>query len=688
MNMKIRIGWGKIFILQVFLFLFTISSVTGGNESVLGDVNYNIELFGVKSVELQAPEVYINQSFWVRATIRVNQSYGADTFNATIILPAGFILPGNDQNHSNPDLAGFGSEWVTNWTVEGPPTESNYTINATILFFNSTKGDNITVNAEPANWENGSVIVDAGGPYNFSDTGTVYTTVKDRDGNYTNIIAECNTTLYYPDASMFEENKTLSYLAGSHGQYYYNFTVPNVTGNYTANANCTLPEASNTSTFEVVTTNRTPYFTNIFAITGSYIHRSDNNPIPTQDVDFWVYVTEPDGDSLTVIISYSTDGMQSFSNKTMVYDSQTGTWRAQIGNFVAQTTAYYYVIASDGSLTNRTPTTGYDSLVWDFPPSQPGGGGTGGIIRIPEPEVGKGKIEVVEYPVNISIERGGMEFTVVKIKNAGNDTLHNVFITLEGIDLSWYSIDPSKTDIEASKTKNFVIKFIVPLDATVKQYPVNIRVDSDETVERIQTIFEVTPGPSELLIRITDIEIPQLEPNKAVMIKVFIENQDTVDQNLFLALTVPSSWLIDEKEQTKIIPAKQQVVFEFNVMPTREDVFILKLSGSYADKELEEDIPVNVQVVEVIPVYWESLTVLIAIIVVIVIIAVLLARRRGANIYLDKRVKGGIKRAKKWKSSRDDRKFYEVRKTLIDLKGEIEAYKKHKRRKKVKPKKR
>ena len=84
------------------------------------------------------------------------------------------------------------------------------------------------VNQLPDDFTNGTVTLNVSTSHNFSDTVIINATLTDKLGNYTNIIGECNTTIYYPNSSVFEENQSLTYVTGSYGVYSYNTTVPEV----------------------------------------------------------------------------------------------------------------------------------------------------------------------------------------------------------------------------------------------------------------------------------------------------------------------------------------------------------------------------------------------------------------------------------------------------------------------------
>lgn len=50
--------------------------------------------------------------------------------------------------------------------------------------------------------------------------------------------ATCETYIRYPNSSMFLDNQSMTYIPSSFGVYHYNFTVPDVTGNYGVGVYC------------------------------------------------------------------------------------------------------------------------------------------------------------------------------------------------------------------------------------------------------------------------------------------------------------------------------------------------------------------------------------------------------------------------------------------------------------------
>jgi len=81
-------------------------------------------------------------------------------------------------------------------------------------------------------------LISSGTEYLAYENGTVF--VRLLTGNSQPInLAYCNTTIYYPNKTKFLNNQLLTFL--EKGIYYYDLTLPNITGNYIASFDCIFP---------------------------------------------------------------------------------------------------------------------------------------------------------------------------------------------------------------------------------------------------------------------------------------------------------------------------------------------------------------------------------------------------------------------------------------------------------------
>jgi hypothetical protein len=110
-------------------------------------------------------------------------------------------------------------------------------------------------------------------------------------------------------------------------------------------------------------------------------------------------------------------------------------------------------------------------------------------------------LNITEYPTEISAERGWSKLFTLKVKNNGNEVLHNITLVIEGIDSSWYTISPI---IYARMLPNdelvFSFRLDVPPNATTKNYEITLRVSSSEGLFDIKKILmHVFTSTKELL---------------------------------------------------------------------------------------------------------------------------------------------------------------------------------------------
>ncbi|MFH1445333.1 MAG: PGF-pre-PGF domain-containing protein [Nanoarchaeota archaeon] len=573
--MRINIALLFAFFMLYLLFL----AVPAANSSGYGgsELYFELDTYGIRSFILQAPEVYINTSFWAKATAVSNDTYNAGTFNMTVDRPSTFSIIENDASQPNPALAGDGSQWIANWTFNATAVAAAYTINVSLPFFDSNKTANVTLVNKPTNWSNGTVVISAGGPYNNSETGIIYAAVKDSNDNYVNIIGECNIAIYWPNGTEWKSNKTMSYLNGTNGQYYYNFVAhASVNGTYDAHANCTISIANNVSSFNVTGTNEDSGGGGSGTGGGAPVSGggggSYNKEKKAEEATYmWkiipaggtgiVKINKPEID-LKYIIIYAKEELiaskitirQFFEKPPELPDIDENVYRylefkpanmeedyihgAKISFKVSREWLTANNIDEDSIMLNRLkdgiwvklPTKKLESNDsnadgvnafeerCDIPCML--SDGSGSLIGFsPDPSyiyyeavtpgfsyfiiAGKALpvvsewIDIMEYPISIRIEQGAVEYKHVKIKNIGDERLTNVYLTLEGIDERWYTIDPAKTEISPDKEEIFIVKFMIPEYAEKKAYSAFIHVVSDqaETIDEIE--LEVIE-PSEL----------------------------------------------------------------------------------------------------------------------------------------------------------------------------------------------
>ncbi|MCW1304424.1 MAG: hypothetical protein OH354_01450, partial [Candidatus Parvarchaeota archaeon] len=90
-------------------------------------------------------------------------------------------------------------------------------------------------------------------------------------------------------------------------------------------------------------------------------------------------------------------------------------------------------------------------------------------------------LNITEYPIEISAERGWSKLFTLKVRNSGDEILHNLTFTIDGIENDWYTISPEIYDRILPNTELvFSFRINVPPNATTKNYEITMRVSSAE----------------------------------------------------------------------------------------------------------------------------------------------------------------------------------------------------------------
>lgn len=108
------------------------------------------------------------------------------------------------------------------------------------------------------------------------------------------------------------------------------------------------------------------------------------------------------------------------------------------------------------------------------------------------------KLEIIEWIKELEIERGWIGFLVVTIKNSGNVDLSNVFINIQGVDLSWVEL-PESFDLKVGENKSLLIKFAIPMNAKSGNYEGKIVVSSLEARDEKSFVLRVFASRAELI---------------------------------------------------------------------------------------------------------------------------------------------------------------------------------------------
>jgi hypothetical protein len=228
------------------------------------------------------------------------------------------------------------------------------------------------------------------------------------------------------------------------------------------------------------------------------------------------------------------------SNSTVTNISYGETWSSIKSLFIppsASSGTYYFKINVS---VDYYHSTSYDILEVQVPitttiPSVTGVGVTsyyGGIKSEKKPSI------EIKYLSNHIVIPGVPKEYDIEIKNSGNLILHNLTLYLQGIDSTWYSISPERTDLEPNKTIVFKINYNLPSSVEIKKYPMSIMIKSDETQKTIPVTLSIIKilekSEFERTIENLQKEIDELE-NELMKLEQSGINADSLQKLLFTA---------------------------------------------------------------------------------------------------------------------------------------------------------
>jgi len=127
------------------------------------------------------------------------------------------------------------------------------------------------------------------------------------------------------------------------------------------------------------------------------------------------------------------------------------------------------------------------------------------------------RIDAVEYPKELLIERGWTNYFNVVVKNIGDSILNNVTIYFDDEFSQWFEVTTNKTDVlQISANSSFMIKLSVPPEAEAKSYSFNLYTKSQEiTSSKTFTlkVFESKKGMMLYQVQKLELEIEYIKLN-------------------------------------------------------------------------------------------------------------------------------------------------------------------------------
>ncbi len=104
-------------------------------------------------------------------------------------------------------------------------------------------------------------------------------------------------------------------------------------------------------------------------------------------------------------------------------------------------------------------------------------------------------LEIKSYPTTLSIEQAKNTTEPVVVENINDTVDQTVTLEITGIDSSWYSLDTSEYEIDAGEKHTYMVTFLIPENATVKDYACTFKASSSYTTVSKTFTLGVTPCP-------------------------------------------------------------------------------------------------------------------------------------------------------------------------------------------------
>lgn len=145
------------------------------------------------------------------------------------------------------------------------------------------------------------------------------------------------------------------------------------------------------------------------------------------------------------------------------------------------------------------------------------------------------RIDAIEYPKEILIERGWTKYFNVIVKNTGDTGIKNVMISFDGEFPKWFEIQTNKIDVlQANNNVSFFIRLNVPANAESGTYSFILYAKSNEVINNEEFTVRVFKSKSDsTLYQIQELEteIEDIKRN-ATRAEVFGKNVTSIIQQL------------------------------------------------------------------------------------------------------------------------------------------------------------
>ncbi len=109
------------------------------------------------------------------------------------------------------------------------------------------------------------------------------------------------------------------------------------------------------------------------------------------------------------------------------------------------------------------------------------------------------KIEIINYPDEIEIQKGWFGHAKIIVKNTGSEKLNNVKLFIENLNSSWFEFSDEVKSIDPGGSANFTIKFFIPESAESGNYNGTFHVVAENTEDNKSFILRIYSSEYELV---------------------------------------------------------------------------------------------------------------------------------------------------------------------------------------------
>lgn len=112
------------------------------------------------------------------------------------------------------------------------------------------------------------------------------------------------------------------------------------------------------------------------------------------------------------------------------------------------------------------------------------------------------KMEITDYPSDISVEKGWLKYVTLRVNNTGATDLHGVTLDVDGLPTGWVELQTNALDLlPTGASVIFAVKITVPAEARTQRYLLKFTAASDEESDEKIAEMRVFGSQSEVVLQ-------------------------------------------------------------------------------------------------------------------------------------------------------------------------------------------